>query len=82
MRRSLLALAVAGAALAVTTPADANPLQFDRRCKGKVDSLCYYQFCGIVSCTTTDCVVFYDPSQGYNTGLCIGLTRPDDPIES
>lgn len=82
MRRTLLALAVAGAALATSVPADAAPI-FTRRCKGAFDTLCYYQFCGIASCTTTDCVVFSDPLQGYNTGTCIGVTRPDgDPVES
>ncbi len=80
MRRTLLALAVAGAAFAAVTPAEA--VRFERRCTGRIDTMCHYQFCGIASCTTTDCVVFYDPFQGYNTGTCLGPTRPDDPIES
>lgn len=79
MRRTLLALALAGVAV-TTTAAEANPTQFERRCKGKVDTLCYDQFCGIISCVTRDCVVFYDPQQGWNTSTCIGLARPsDDP---
>jgi hypothetical protein len=82
VRRTLLALAVAGAALATVPPAEAAPLRFERRCTGQVDSLCYYQFCGFASCTTTDCVVFYDPFEGYNTGTCLGVTRPDKPVES
>lgn len=80
MRRTLLALAVAGAALATTAPAEA--VRFERRCTGKFDTRCHYQFCGIASCTTTDCVVFFDPAEGYNTGTCLGPQRPDEPIES
>lgn len=82
MRRRLLALALAAGTVAV--PAQAAPPQFDRRCDGRVDTRCYYQFCGIVSCTTSDCVVFYDPSPGYNTGTCMGAARPnpDDPPDS
>ncbi|HEV2889412.1 MAG TPA: hypothetical protein VGX28_03475 [Frankiaceae bacterium] len=82
MRRTLLALALAGVALVTTTPAGAAPVRFERRCTGAFDRMCYYQFCGIASCTTTDCVVFLDPAQGYNTGTCLGPRRPDPGTES
>lgn len=82
MRRTLLALAVAGVAFTSIAPASAAPVRFERRCTGKVDTLCYYQFCGIASCRTTDCVVFLDPFEGYNTGTCLGPQRPDPGTES
>ncbi len=84
MRTRLLSLALAAAAAGSlgTTAADANPLQFERRCTGKVDALCHDQFCGIIACDTRDCVVYYDPYQGWNTATCIGTTRPGDPVES
>lgn len=79
MRLRVLAAGLfAVAALAPTASAD--PLHFERRCEGKVDALCYHAFCGIVDCIITDCVVFVDPAPGYNTGFCVGRTRPRDPI--
>ena len=76
--RTLAAGLLAAATLA--TPAAADPLHFERECSGKVDAACHHSFCGIVDCIVTDCVVFVDPSPGYNTGTCVGKTRPRDPI--
>ncbi|HVF21015.1 MAG TPA: hypothetical protein VNA14_12355 [Mycobacteriales bacterium] len=75
--RRLLALAFAGAA-AFSAPAAADPTHFPRRCEGKVDAFCHDQFCGIIDCITRDCVVYLDPTGGYNTSTCIGKARPRD----
>lgn len=83
MRRTLIAAALVATAAATLAPAaQANPLHFERECTGTVDTLCHDQFCGIISCQTRDCVVYYDPDQGWNTSTCVGAARPDDPIES
>ena len=79
MRTRLLSVALAATAAVSlgTTSAGADPLQFERRCTGTYDTLCHDQFCGIVSCQTRDCVVYYDPYQGWNTSTCIGVARPE-----
>ncbi len=78
MRRTLLALAITATAFAGTVPATAGPGLFDRPCTGKSDSFCHYTTCGIIRCTTSDCILFEDPYEGDNTGSCIGVARPGD----
>lgn len=84
MRRTLVALAVAGAAALGTAAAVAESPRFERECGGRVDATCNYSFCGIVDCIVSDCVVFLDPVPGYNSGTCFGEARPraGDPVES
>lgn len=73
--RRLLAVALAAATL-FPPSAEADPTQFPRRCEGKVDTFCHDQFCGIIDCVTRDCVVYYDPHEGWNTSTCVGKARP------
>ena len=82
MRLRLLgAAALAVTALAV--PASAAPaVQFDRRCSGAVDSMCYYDFCGIVDCVRSDCLVYSGIlGDGGNAGICVGPSRPREATE-
>lgn len=78
--RLLLAGLLAAASLAV--PASADPLAFERECKGTYDTACYHDFCGIVDCIRTDCLVYSEVTGGGNAALCLGRTRPRDPISS
>ena len=85
MRRTLVGAALVAVAATTFAPtAQANPLHFERRCTGLVDALCYNDFCGIVSCVRSDCLVFSGIfGEGYsNAGICVGLARPEDPVES
>ena len=78
--RLLLAGLVAAASLAVPSSASADPLAFERECKGTTDSGCYHDFCGIYDCTRTDCLVYSEVTGGGNAALCVGRTRPRDPV--
>jgi hypothetical protein len=79
MRRTLAAAALVAVAATSAPAAQANPLQFERRCSGTVDALCYNDFCGIVSCVRSDCVVYSGVlgEGSSNAGICVGLARPD-----
>lgn len=82
MRVRLLAAAlVAVAAGSVGSPAAADPLLFERECSGKVDSRCYHDFCGIVSCIRSDCLVYSGLTGSGNGAICVGKSRPGDPVE-
>lgn len=82
MRLRLLAAGlVAVAAGSLATPASANPLEFERECGGKIDTACYHDFCGIVSCIRRDCLVYSGLFGGGNAGICVGKARPADPVE-
>lgn len=78
--RLLVAGLMAAGAGSLASPAQADPLYFERECSGKVDSACYHDFCGIVDCIRTDCLVYSDRTGGGNAALCIGRTRPRDPV--
>ena len=72
MRASLIVAALA--AVFFASPASAD-VQFDRECSGKLDKLCYHDFCGIADCTRSDCVLYSGILGGGNAGICIGLPR-------
>lgn len=84
MRHRLLAFALAATAAAGTlAPASAAPAQqYDRACKGTVDTTCYSDFCGIADCVRRDCVVYSGAFGDANTALCVGQARPRDPWEA
>lgn len=79
MRLRLLALAVAATALGtLAVPANAA-LHFERACTGDVDALCYHDFCGIIDCVRSDCLVYVGLLGSGNGGICAGPARPRDP---
>jgi hypothetical protein len=80
MRLRLLAAAVAVASAGSLAPAQADPLYFTRECAGKLDSQCYWDFCGIFDCIRTDCLVYSEVFGSGNAATCIGRQRPRDPV--
>jgi len=79
MRRTLIAAALVAVAATFAPAAQADPLHFERRCSGAVDALCYNDFCGIVSCVRSDCLVYSGilGEGSSNAGICVGLARPE-----
>lgn len=81
MRRRLLVLGLAAVAAASSAPSASAALEYTRQCtangKRPVDTMCYHDYCGIVSCTRYDCHVWFGTVDGDpNTAVCIGQPRP------
>jgi hypothetical protein len=77
--RRLGALCLAAAAAGSLAPAAHAALQFERRCSGTVDTRCYSDLCGIADCVRRDCLVYSGVVGDWNTPLCVGQARPQDP---
>ncbi|HEU0130717.1 MAG TPA: hypothetical protein VFQ85_06975 [Mycobacteriales bacterium] len=78
----LLLAGVALAATAFALPASAAPtVEFTRECSGTVDTMCYHDFCGIIDCTRSDCLVYTGVLGDGNAGLCVGQARPRGEVE-
>ena len=76
MRLRIVLAVVAGSLAAVSAPAQANPLEFERECSKLVDAACYHDFCGIIDCIRTDCLVYSEALGTGNAAICIGKARP------
>ncbi len=68
-------------AVPLATQASAGPPYvppYERACTGRIDSMCYHEFCGIVDCVRSECVVYSGIFGDGNAGICVGPSHGRD----